>query len=474
MMDEVLERNDEFKNEISDIILENLTNTNLETLLLEYHLYDISQVIINFNEDDIKQFFLNISQEFAAEVIEYLDEDQAKVIIDIIGEVESAKIIQEMDLDDAVDLLKFLNKQGMRILRKIEANRRRSLLQLMLYDEDEIGAYLTDSFLKINNDINVKNAMKIVTTKAHDVDYISIIYVIDKNNCLEGYIKLKDLIVARGDEQISDIAKTRFPKVYPNDDKEYVASLMQETSESSIPVIDEDGHLEGIVTHDDLMDIISLAKEEDYTKFAGLGEVEINLNANTLKKSVKSRLPWLSILLGLSMITSIILSIFENFLSGPNGSTLLLSRLAVYMPLILAMAGNTGTQSLAVMIRYLSTNQELEKAKIKKHLLRELKTGIVQGIIIAVLIFLMINITFYIVNNSFESRNIIYSLVVAFSVLLALFISTSLGAIIPLVMNKLKIDPAVASGPFITTISDIVTLSIYYSISLAILLPVFQ
>ena len=378
-----------------------------------------------------------------------------------------------MDLDDAVDILKYLKKTGMRILKQIDPIRRKEILQVMLYDENEIGAYLTDSFLTLQPDITVKEAMKKVVNNAHEVDYISIIYIVDNNNTLLGFIKLKDLIIARADEQISELYKTRFPKVYPTDDKELVATLMQETSESSIPVINEDGLMEGIITHDDLMDIISLVQEEDYTKFAALSDVEVNINTSNLKKSVKSRLPWLSILLGLSMITSIILSFFEQNLSLNSGSRLLASKLAIYLPLILAMAGNTGTQSLAVMIRFLTKNLDLDIIKIKKHILREFKTGILQGLIIGILIFIMINVTNLIIYQEISGPNLIYAVVTSGSIFIALLVSTTLGALIPFIMVKFKIDPAVASGPFITTISDIITLSIYYSMSLLILLPLY-
>lgn len=472
-MEEIIERSVEFTADITTILKENINNPNLETLLEEYHLYDIAKVLTDFPEDIIKAFFHTVSIEFAAEIIEYLDEDDATYIIKVIGDIDSAKIIADMDLDDAVDILKYLKKTGMRILKQIEPIRRKEILQVMLYDEDEIGAYLTDSYLTLQANITVKEAMKQVVSNAHDVDYISIIYIVDKNNLLLGFIKLKDLIIARADEQLSDLYKTRFPRVYPTDDKEYVASLMQETSESSIPVINEDGKMEGIITHDDLMDIISLVQEEDYTKFAALSDVEINLSTSNLRKSVKSRLPWLSILLGLSMITSIILSFFEANLSLNPGSRLLASKLAVYLPLILAMAGNTGTQSLAVMIRYLTKNLDLDMTKIKKHILREFKTGVLQGLIIGILIFIMINLTNLIIYQVISRPNLIYAIVTSGSIFIALLVSTTLGALIPLIMTRFKIDPAVASGPFITTISDIITLSIYYSMSLLILLPLY-
>jgi len=291
--------------------------------LEEFHFYDISLVLIKMDDEIIKTFFKTVSNDYASEIFEYLDEVEAKHIVEVIGDNLAARIIQEMDLDDAVDLLKNLEKTGMRILRQINPERRKELLQIMLYEEDEIGAYLTDSFIVLNADLSVKEAMKVVTNKAHEVDYISIIYCIDTNGVLLGYIKLKDLIIARANEILRDIIKERFPKVYPSDDKEYVAKLMQDTSESSIPVINEEGKIEGIITHDDIMDIISLAAEEDYTKFAGLGEVDIDIETITLKKSVKARLPWLMILLFLSMITSIILSLFEGSFTGSENAKIL-------------------------------------------------------------------------------------------------------------------------------------------------------
>ncbi len=473
-MDELNEKTYDFRSDILITIQENIDNTNLESLLEEFHLYDVSREVINLEPDTIKIFFTTVSTDYAAEIFEYLDEEEALNIVEIIGDEKSAKIISEMEMDDAVDLIKYMKKVGMRILKKIDAEQRKELLKLMLYDEDEIGAYITDSFLTINKNSTVKQAMRHVTSEAHDVDYISIIYVVDEQNVLVGYIKLKELIVARADEIIEDIMRTRFPKVYPTDDKEYVAHMMQETSESSIPVINDLGVIEGIITHDDLMDIIAVAQEEDYTRFAGLGDIEIDLESQTLRRSVKSRLPWLTILLGLSMITTVILSIFEGSFTHTDGARILASRLAIYLPLILDMGGNTGTQSLAVMIRYLTKNPEIDNKQIKRHITREFRTGIAQGLLIGTLIFLMITITNNIVYTSITYENQMYAIVTAGSIAVALMVSTTLGAVIPLIMFKLKIDPAVASGPFITTISDIITLTIYYSISLIILLPLFQ
>jgi magnesium transporter len=457
----------DFQSEIKELILQN--NQDLVTQLEEYHLYDISRVVLELTEDEAVTFFNTVKDDFSATIFEFLEADEAYEICKVLSIEKIVKIIENMELDDAVDLLKYLNKQDLNLINRFNTKKRKELIKLMAYKEDQIGAFMSDSFLTLEYDFTVKEAMNYVTKNAHEVDYISILYII-KEGKLAGYIRLKDLIVARKEEMIKDVMETRFVKILPTDDKEEVSQIMQDISESSIPIVNDQDQLVGIITHDDLMDIVYLIEEEDYTKFAAISDSDIDLESGKLKNNIKARLPWLTILLGLSMITTIILSFFEKALSDV---VILSAKLAVYLPLILGMAGNTGTQSLAVMIRYLTKNEEVDKKGIRNHLFRELRTGIFQGLIIGVLIFLMIIITSYISKEPIDNQNLIYATVTASSIFIALIVSTTLGAVIPLGMNALKIDPAVASGPFITTVSDIITLSIYYSVSLAILLPMY-
>ncbi|MCF7923836.1 MAG: magnesium transporter [Candidatus Izimaplasma sp.] len=460
----------DYKNEISNIILDNINSINLHKLLDKYHPYDLSRVILELEEDTIKNLFENFPEDFSAEIFEYFSVEEVQDLMQLFSKELVAIIISLMDLDLSVDLIKGLKKQGIELLNKIEKTRRRQILKIMKYTEYEIGSYLNDSFLTLDINCSVKEAMKQVINLAHETDYISLIYILD-NNELVGYIKLKDLIVARADENISDIVESRFPKVYPEDNIEYVAKIMQETKESSLPIITKENHIIGVVTHDDLMDIITLAEEEDYTKFAGLSDFDSKIESFGVLKSVKSRLPWLSILLLLSMITSFILSFFDDSLSG--SAPLLAAKLAVFLPLILDMAGNTGTQSLAVTIRYLTKNDNPSQTILKKMIYREIRTGIMQGLLIGIIVIGMILLTNLTTKGYLENIDYIYAIVTSGSIFVALIISTTLGGLIPIIMTKLKIDPAVASGPFITTISDIITLTIYYTISMAILLPLF-
>jgi magnesium transporter len=251
--------------------------------------------------------------------------------------------------------------------------------------------------------------------------------------------------------------------------------MMQEYGESSMPIVDDTGHLVGIVTHDDLMDIVIDTKSEDYARFAGLADGDFDLKSDTVLDSVKNRLPWLAILLVLSLGTSMILSLFEGELTASAGAILLSAKLAVYLPLILGMAGNSGTQSLAVMIRYLTAGRpELTRKTIRKYLFREVGTGLLQGALIGIMVSLLVLLTNWITTGVFlDMRSGLSALVTGCALWMTLTISTILGAVIPLLLDRMKIDPAVASGPFITTITDIIALSVYYAISLAILLPLY-
>ncbi len=292
-METMIEEQRDFQSEIKELIEK--SPKDLETQLEEYHMFDISRVVIELEPERISEFFNMISFDFSASIFEYLEVDEAEEIIGFIPESRIVKILEIMDLDEAVDLVKFLKNEGLNLLKKIRQPRRRDLIRIMSYDEDEIGAFMSDGFLTIDIGLNVKQAMKHVTTNAHDVDYISIIYITEDNK-LKGYIKLKDLIVARANEMIFDIMETRFEKALPTDDKEVVASVMQETGESSIPIVNEADEIIGIITHDDVMDIIADTEEEDYTKFAAVLDSDIDIESSNLRNSVKTRLPWLAIL----------------------------------------------------------------------------------------------------------------------------------------------------------------------------------
>lgn len=449
----------------------------LEMQLSEFHPYDLSRVFCELDSELRKQLLQKFTPDFSASIFEHFSEEEAIPIIQSLPVAEAVKIIDRMDSDDAVDLLQYLESEALdtSLVDRLSPKKRAEINKLWAYSDDEIGSVMSSSFIRLRSTQTVREAMKEVVAIAGDTEYISILYVVDDHQ-LVGYLKLKTLIIARAEEKIANIMETRLFFAHPGDDKEDVALMMQDYGESSMAIVDDTGHLVGIVTHDDMMDIVSDTKSEDYARFAGLADGDIDLKTDTIVDSVKNRLPWLAILLFLSVGSSLILSLFEGQLTSTTGAILLSARLAVFMPLILDMAGNSGTQSLAVMIRYLTGDKpELSPTVIRKYLLRELGSGILQGTLIGVMVFLLVLGTNWITTGILlDNRSLLTGIVTGFSLWLTLTISTILGALIPLGLERLKIDPAVASGPFITTITDIIALSIYYTISLAILLPFYH
>lgn len=469
-----VENERDFVEEIINLVRTEVRGSDFLEKINEYHPYDIAQALFQVDMEDRINVFNLLPIEMVATIFENFNQNDQIEFIKELPTLFAVNIIDHMESDDAVDLLQYLEDtdEDYDLVNLLSPKKRLEIKKLWNYEDHEIGSTMSNSFIELTPSMTVKDAMKKVTTVAADTEYISILYIVEKQK-LVGYLKLKDLIIARANQTIGEIMETRVISAHPNDDKESVAQIIQDYRVSSLPIIDENFHMIGLVTYDDLMDIISESKSEDYTKFAALATGEIDHRSETVLSSVKKRLPWLSILLGLSMITSIILSFFESSLTGSQGAKILAAQLAVYLPLILDMSGNTGTQSLAVMIRYLTTNKnEISKKQIKRHMIREIGTGLVEGFIIALFVFGIIMLTGYLKPTvSIDFKTTITAVVTSSAIMVALIISTVLGALIPFIMNQLKIDPAVASGPFITTVSDIVTLTLYYSISLSILLP---
>jgi magnesium transporter len=298
---------------------------------------------------------------------------------------------------------------------------------------------------------------------APEVEFIHNIYAVNDKGILEGAMSLKELISSGYDQNqlIEDIMATNLIYVTPSDDIEDAIEIMKNYDFLLLPVIDnKTKKIIGIVSYDDIIEALNEESDEDYSSLAGLSEVQID-EKETVWMTIKKRLPWLVILLFINLITSTIIIGFEEELK-------LLPTLAVFMPLILNMAGNSGTQSLGIVIRLFATNQLDQKKSIIKHITNEFFTGLVNGIIIAAGLFVMV-IIYNLIRGQDFSTGFSFAFVAALSINIALIVATLAGTLVPLLVNAIKIDPAVASGPFITTINDILSLLIYFSLASALM-----
>ena len=366
-----------------------------------------------------------------------------------------------MDSDDAVDVLDELDESTKdRLVGLLDAESSRDIKMIQAYSEDEIGSMMTTNFVVIKNTLTIRQAMRELVKQAGENDNISTVYVTDDEDKFYGAIDLKDLIVARENDSLEDIISTSYPYVR---DKEIVSECIEQIkdyAEDSIPVVTDEQMLIGVITSQDIVELVDDEMGEDYAKLAGLTSEE-DLQETSLE-SIKKRLPWLVILLFMGMGVSSVVGIFETVVA-------VLPIVMCFQSLILDMAGNVGTQSLAVTIRVLV--DENLTSKQKAHLVgKEMKVGFLNGMLLGVLAFIFIGLYVWIFKKNAVWSAFAISGCVGFSLMVAMVISSLVGTLIPMFFHKIKIDPAVASGPLITTVNDLVAVVTYYGLAWLLLI----
>ncbi|GAA0301407.1 magnesium transporter [Gracilibacillus halotolerans] len=416
---------------------------------LELHPYDQARIFEEQEKNVRLLIYSYLAPQEMAEVMEQVDSDR---VVDIIGEMLpefAAKVLEEMAIDDAVDILNDLDDKNMvaSFLTVMSKDASEQIKKLLHYEEKTAGSIMTTEYVVIREDMTVKEAMKHLRKEAPGAETIYYLYVVNVDKKLVGVISLRDLIIAEGDFLIKEVMSERVVSVPAGEDQEEVAQMMRDYDFLALPVVDFQEHLLGIITVDDIMDVMEEEASDDYSKLAGFSDVE-KLN-DTAIASAKKRLPWLIILLFLGMFTASIIGRFEETLDQ-------VAILAVFIPLIAGMAGNTGTQALAVAVRNLSASSSNEKINTKRIIWEEAKTGVITGTCCGILITLIV---------AFWYKDIYLGGLVGISIMATLVVATIAGAFVPLVMHRLKIDPAVASGPFITTLNDIISILIYFSLA---------
>lgn len=323
------------------------------------------------------------------------------------------------------------------------------------FDEDEIGSRMTTNCIMIRENLTVKQAMSSLVEQAAKNDNISTLFMVTEDNTFYGAMDLKDLIIARRESPLEDLIATSYPYVYGNELIDDCIERLKDYSEDSIPVLDNDNKLLGVITSQSMVDLVDDEMGEDYAKFAGL-TAEEDLK-EPLRESIKKRLPWLLVLLGLGMVVSSVVGLFEEVVSQ-------LTIIMCFQSLILDMAGNVGTQSLAVTIRVLMDESLTGKQKAEL-VFKEMKIAFSNGSILGILSFALIGL--YIAL--FKGKTFVFAYAVSgcigVSLLLAMVISGAVGTLIPLFFKKIHVDPAVASGPLITTVNDLVAVVSYYGLS---------
>ena len=440
--------------EIAELIRSNLTPKRMQEQLSSYHENDIALALDLLNKTERTKLYQILDSEALADILEYSDH-----IAEYVQELSIRKkvdVFSRMETSDVVDVLRHLEKgERETLIDLLDPEVRSDVKLLSSFDEDEIGSVMSTNYIVVSDHASVKEAMSELVRQAAENDNISTIYVVDQYNIFYGAIDLKDLIIAREGTDLKGIMTCSYPYIYARASIEDCIPQLRDYSEDSIPVLDNDNKLLGVITSQSMVDLVDDEMGEDYAKFAGL-TAEEDLK-EPLKESIKKRLPWLLVLLGLGMIVSSVVGLFEEVVSQ-------LTIIMCFQSLILDMAGNVGTQSLAVTIRVLMDESLTGKQKAEL-VFKEMKIAFSNGSILGILSFALIGL--YIAL--FKGKTFVFAYAVSgcigISLLLAMVISGAVGTLIPLFFKKIHVDPAVASGPLITTVNDLVAVISYYGLS---------
>ena len=456
--------NPEYVAEIINLLnKKDLTKQFIEKIVSDYHYSDIADALQQVNQKIRERFFTDINDQQLSEIFAYFDQPQNYV--KELSLKQAANIISEMDSDDAVDILEEIDDETEdKIIDLMDSQSSEDVLLIQSYNDDEIGSKMTTNYIEIKKNMTIKQARHSLVQQAKDNDNVSTIYVSDLDNKFYGAIDLKDLIIARENTPLESIITNSYPTVKDHQIISEVYQDLQDYSEDSFPVLNQKDEIIGIITANDLIEVVDEEMAEDYAKLAGLSsEEDVD---ETVFSSVKKRLPWLILLLVLGLVVSSVVGIFEKVID-------LVAVSVCFQSLILDMAGNVGTQSLAVTIRVLNNEDLTVKDKLKL-VKKEVKVGFFNGLLIAGFACVFITLYIFIIKNYPINFSIILALCIGLSLIVTMIISSLVGTLIPLTLNSMNIDPAVASGPLITTVNDLVSAICYYSIVYLFVIVIFQ
>ena len=441
--------------EIIDLLRSNLQAEELMEALDDYHENDIAEAYEDLDTEDRQRLFGILGAERLSEIFPYI-EDVSEYLAEITPE-QAADVLENMDADDAVDALEDIEDEEQReqLISLMDKDASADVRLINSYDEDEIGSMMTTNFIVIKQNFSVKQAMRSLISQSKDNDNINTIYVEDDENKYCGAIELRDLILARDYTPLDDIISHSYPSVRADELIAETIEDLKDYAEDSIPVLNPNDEIIGVITSQDIIEAVDDEMGEDYAKLAGL-TAEEDLNEGLLE-SIKKRIPWLLLLLGLGLVTSSVIGIFDKVVAS-------VAIVVVFQSLILDMAGNVGTQSLAVTIRVLM-DEEISGLEKAKFVLKEMRVGGTNGLILGVLALFFVAIYLHGLKGYVWIAAFKVSAIVGFSLFIAMIVSSFIGTIIPIFFHKIKVDPAVASGPLITTVNDLVAVVTYYGLA---------
>ncbi len=452
----------DYRAEILDIIRTSTDKSELGERLAEYHDNDIASVLEELTREERARLLHAVGYEAMSDIVSYLDD--AGEYLSELDAAAAADIIEQMDADDALEALEDLDDQTREeVLSHIEDREVREEIELLgSYGEDEFGSYMSTNFIEIPRTASVKGAMRALVEQAAENDNIRTLFVTNADGSFYGAIDLTDLIVARSEVALSELISTNFPLVLDTDSVSDNIERVRGYSEDLIPVLRaRDRRLLGVITATDVTEIVDAERGDDYAKLAALGgEGEPD---EPLLRSIKKRAPWLIILLFMGLVVSAVVGLFEGVVAE-------LPMIVAFQSLILGMAGNVGTQSLAVTVRAIGVTESFRIRQQLGTVWREVRVALLNGVVLGAISFLIVGVYLGLVGDYALSFTLLAAGCVGASMCFAMTISGFTGAMIPITLYRFGVDPAVASGPLITTVNDLVAVLSYYGLAFALLL----
>ncbi|MFT4642311.1 MAG: magnesium transporter [Candidatus Azotimanducaceae bacterium] len=432
-----------------ELLIENQNDTDILELIGEEHHADIAEILDELNFDSATYIIKLLDSEKTSEILMELDEDLREKILENLSEKEIAEEIKELDSDDAADIIGELSEERQqKVISQIEDEEHAAdIKELLAYEDDSAGSLMAKELVKVNENWTIPRCIKEMRLQAEEVTRVHSIYVINNHDQLIGRLSLKDLLIAPAKGDISKIVRPKVDSVNVDEDLEEVAKIMQKYDLEAIPVVDDNDVLLGRITIDDIVDVIKDEAEKDYQMAAGISQdVEAD---DSILELTKARLPWLILGLFGGLGAVIIMEGYEDIMTNPR-----FSKLFFFTPLIAAMAGNVGVQSSAIIVQGLAN--DIVKGSLFNRLLKEVGLSLINGLVLGLIVLLV---------SPLMNVDFLFSLTVAISMLCVIIVAALIGTFVPIVLDKRGIDPAIATGPFITTSNDIFGIFLFFFIA---------
>ena len=435
-------------------LLEQNKLAELKEILINENPIDIADVFEDFPKEKYLIIFKLLPKDFSSEVFSYLSPEKQQEVIENITDDEIKFIVEDMYLDDTVDFIEEMPANIVdKILKNTSNDKRKLINQMLKYPENSAGSVMTVEYISFKDNYTVKQAIEYYRKVAIDKEETDICFVTDTKKKLVGIISLKTLILSKDDSYIQDEMDTNFVSVLTLDDQEEIAALFRKYDLTTMPVVDHEDRLVGVITVDDIVDVIDQENTEDIQKMAAMNPSDEEYLKESVLSLAKHRILWLLVLMISATFTGLVIKKYEDILQSAV-------YLATFIPMLMDTGGNAGSQSATLVIRGIAL-EEIEFSDIFKVIWKELRVSILVGFILSAVNFIRI---YYFTNSSLET-----SLVVAISMFLTVIMAKVVGGVLPLIAKSLKIDPAIMASPLITTIVDTAALIIFFKLSVIFL-----